>query len=71
MSMHKCVKITNSEHINHTYMFHYLLSIKDGLNITRNGLFDYLAIQKHLVMTAAQHNITTVDITTPTYERYF
>ena len=38
-------QITNFEHIKHTDVFHYLLSIKDGFNITRNVLFDYLAIQ--------------------------
>jgi len=35
LSMHKWVKFINFEHIKHTYMFHYVLCIKDGLNIIR------------------------------------
>ena len=45
LSIHKWIKINISFHIKHTYVFHYLLIIHASINIKRNALFDFSAIQ--------------------------
>ena len=62
-------QINNFYHIKHTHVFHYLLIIQSGINITRNALFDFLQFKTPQVLNAAQHNITTVYIRSLTYKR--
>ena len=70
--MHKWVKFTNLEHIKHAYVFHYLLSIKDIFNITRNVLLDFLAIQNTFSgdCCAAKHHYCLHN-NTDIWERHF
>ena len=46
-------------------MLHYLINTNAGILVARNELFDYLTIHN----TAAQQNITTVYISTLTYDK--
>ena len=61
-------KITNIYHINNTYVFHYLISISVDINATRNAISEFLTIL-NTSGGAAQHNISTVYISTLANER--